>query len=44
MKAHPECVKTGTAAMYGMVASVPSTELLETFLTLFSTRMYTNKY
>jgi len=43
VKAKPELSKKGTAAIYGMVASVPSTELIHDFLARFIGRVFTQE-
>jgi sphinganine-1-phosphate aldolase len=40
VKRNPELSKSGTAAMYGMVAKIPSNEVLEEFLTAFMRKIY----
>eukprot|EP01128_Nolandella_sp_AFSM9_P007199 TRINITY_DN3884_c0_g1_i1.p1 TRINITY_DN3884_c0_g1~~TRINITY_DN3884_c0_g1_i1.p1 ORF type:complete len:525 (-),score=149.79 TRINITY_DN3884_c0_g1_i1:1370-2944(-) len=44
VKEHPELANTGTAAIYGMVAKVPSPELVETFLKKMFLRVFTQDH
>jgi len=37
---HPELEKAGTAAMYGMVSAIPSTEITDRFLKTFMSKVY----
>jgi sphinganine-1-phosphate aldolase len=39
-KEHHELAKAGTAAMYGMVASIPSAAVVEQFMAAFLARVY----
>jgi len=43
VRQHPELAKTGTAAMYGMMAKLPDSGLLDDFVTGFFSEMYTNQ-
>jgi hypothetical protein len=40
VKANPQLAKQGSAAMYGLVAKIPSDSIVETFLTTLFSKVY----